>query len=350
FSTFSTVEQLDFAIDRLKLLMTQPDFPPAEFAKLKAQSQQGLRGALSDPGSVADIELDKLIYGERHPLGKSATPQTLAGITLDDVKDYYRTTYRPENAILVFAGAIDAQRANALAEKLLDGWQAGTPPQAVYNEGEARTRRITLVDNPGGQQAVVRMGTRAYTLKEEDRFAGQVFGQVLSSGIDSRLNYVLRAQKGLTYGAYGYFRPGRNGGAFELSVETKPESVDDAITSTFGVLKEMKENDITDAELNIAKQRTAGLMVLETQTIQDQAKRRTDTILNGYPVDYYDNYAKRIGQVTKAQVRDVANKYLVDDRVDIVVVGPAEIVRPQLEKFGPVDVIPMPLATTQPTR
>ena len=349
--TFSTVDQLDFAIDRLKLYLERPDFPPAEFEKLKRQAQQGLRGALSDPGKVADIELDKSMYGERHPLGKTSTPQTLASITLDDVRQYYETTYRPENAILVFAGAIEPARANALAEKLLDGWKVGVPPTADYAESASRERRITLVDNPDGQQAVIRLGTRAYTLKDEERFAGSVFGQVLSSGIDSRLNLVLRAEKGLTYGAYGYFRPMRNGGAFELSIETKPESVDDAITSTFEVLDKMKKNDIEDEELTTAQQRTAGLLVLDTQTIQDQAKRRTDTVLNGYPVDYYDLYAKRIGEVTKAQVRDVANRYLKDDRTDIVVVGPAALVEPQLTKFGVVTTVPMPLAaTTQSAR
>ena len=343
-NAFATVDQIDFALGKLVQIATQPDFPADEFAKLKAQTQQGLLGQLSDPGSVADRTLDETIYGQ-HPLGKNPTLQSLASITLDDLKAYYAQTYRPQNAILVFAGAIDEAAAFASAERLLAGqWTQGEPAKANYDVPLPAERSITLIDNPSGQQAVVRLGVQAYDLSSDDRFAGSVAGQVLSSGIDSRLNRVLRAQKGLTYGAYGYFRPSRHGGAFELSVETKPESVEDAITSAFGVIDSMKQNTIADAELAEAQRRVAGMMVLDTQTVGQQAGRRVETILNGYPVDYYDHYPQRIARVTTDEVRQVLNTYFVNDKVNIVVVGPAEQIKPQLEKFGTVTVKPMPLA------
>lgn len=345
-TAYGPSDQIEFALGMLKKVTQQPEFPAAEFAKLKQQATQGLLRQLSDSGNVADRELDTLVYGD-HPLGKNTTPQSLAAITLDDVKNYYKTTYKPENALMVFAGDITQEKANALAKTLLDGFGDGQPPVANYDAPTPTERQIILVDNPDGAQAAVRMGVKSYDLKDDSRFAGSIAGQVLSAGIDSRLNRVLRAEKGLTYGAYGYFRPNRHGGAFELSIETKPESVDDAITSTFAVLKQMKDANITDAELAEAKRRTAGSMVLETQTIQQQAGRRVDTVLNGYPVDYYDNYAKRIAQVKADEVRDVLSKYVIDDKTNIVVVAPASKVKSQLEKFGTVKVIPMPLVAMQ---
>ena len=357
-SAFGTVDQFDHALSMLMKIALQPDFPADEFTKLKRQSMQGLLGSLSDPGSVADRETDTLVYGN-NPLGKNVTQASLDAITLDDVKAYYKATYKPENAILIFSGAITKDDALKAANKLLGGdgdgpWAKGTPPAADYSVATPTERHIVLIDNPSGQQAVVRMAIKSYTLKDEARFAGSIAGQVLSSGIDSRLNKVLRAEKGLTYGAYGYFRPSRNGGAFELSIETKPESVDDAITSAFGVIDKMKAENITDAELAEAKRRVAGSMVLETQTVQAQAGRRVETILNGYPIDYYDHYAERIAQVKADEVRETLSKYFVTDNVNIVVVGPADKVKSQLEKFGTVSVEPMPLAdksaTTQPAK
>jgi zinc protease len=342
-SAFAMVDQLDFAVEKMKQIALHPDFPADEFTKLKRQSQQGLMSALSNPGSVADRNIDAAVWGEKHPLGKQMTLESLDAITLDEVKNWYAKTYRPENAILVLSGAVDTQKATELANQLLAGWQDGLPPQANYDAPTPEKRSIILVDNPTGEQAVVRLGSKAYTLKSEDRFPGSIAGQVLSSGIDSRLNKVLRAEKGLTYGAYGFFRPSRQGGAFEMSIETKLESVNDAITSAFGVLDKMKSENITDAELTESKNRVAGQMVLETQTIQQQAGRRVDTILNGYPVDYYDHYAERIAKVTADEVRAVVNKYLDNEKFDIVVVGPAETVKPQLESLGEVTVVEMPL-------
>ncbi len=345
-NAFGMSDQIDYALDMMKIIALHPDFPADEFAKLKRQSAQGLLGALSNPGSVADRTMDEAVYGE-NPLGKQMTLKSLEAITLDDLKDWYKKTYRPENAILVISGAIDTQSAGELAKKLLDGWEAGAPPQANYEVPLPTQRKIILVNNPTGQQAVVRLALGAYDSHSEDRFAGSIAGQVLSSGIDSRLNKVLRAEKGLTYGAYGFFRPSRHGGAFELSIETKLESVNDAITSAFQVLKTMKGENITDAELTESKNRVAGSMVLETQTIQQQAGRRVDTILNGFPVDYYDHYAERIAKVTADEVRAVMNKYLADDKFSIIVVGPAEKVKPQLDSFGEVTVVDMPLAKMQ---
>lgn len=341
--TFAMTDQIDFAVDKLKQVVLHPDFPADEFAKLKRQAQQGLMGALSNPGSVADRQIDQAVYGENHPLGKQATLESLEGIKLDDVKAWYAQTYRPENAILVVSGAIDTNKATELATKLLEGWPQGAPAQANYDAASPTKRSIILVNNPTGEQAVVRISSRAYNLSSEDRFPGSIAGQVLSSGIDSRLNRVLRAEKGLTYGAYGFFRPSRHGGAFEMSIETKLESVNDAITSAFGVLSKMKSENITDAELTESKNRVAGQMVLETQTIQQQAGRRVDTILNGYPVDYYDHYAERIAQVSAEQVREVMNKYLDNEKFSIVVVGPVEKVKPQLDSLGEVTVVDMPL-------
>jgi len=88
--------------------------------------------------------------------------------------------------------------------------------------------------------------------------------------------------------------------------------------------------------------RVAGGMVMGMQTIGQQAQRRIEGILNGYPADYYDVYPKRIAQVTAEQIRDVMNKYVKDDQMTIIVVAPAAAVKDQLETLGPVEVIPMP--------
>jgi len=92
---------------------------------------------------------------------------------------------------------------------------------------------------------------------------------------------------------------------------------------------------------------------MKVQTIGEQAEYRVEGILNGYPIDYYDNYPQRIAQVSADQVRDVMNKYVHDGEMTIVVVGPALVIQAQLEKLGSVEVVPMPSkragAVTQPS-
>jgi zinc protease len=116
----------------------------------------------------------------------------------------------------------------------------------------------------------------------------------------------------------------------------------------------MRDADVTETELTESKLRVAGKMVMGMQTIQDQANTRTDGILNGYPIDYYDRYPSKLAEVSAAQVRDVMNKYVKPEGFTIVVVGPAAQIKPQLDKLGTVEVRPMPSlregnATTKPS-
>jgi predicted Zn-dependent peptidase len=114
----------------------------------------------------------------------------------------------------------------------------------------------------------------------------------------------------------------------------------------FKVFDDMRKENVTDAELAEAKTRVAGGMVMAVQTIGQQAGYRSDGILNEYPIDYYDKYPARIGEVKADEVRDVMKKYVLDDAMTIVVVAPAEQVKPQLERLGKVEVVPMPAKRT----
>jgi predicted Zn-dependent peptidase len=245
--------------------------------------------------------------------------------------------YRPENALLVLSGDITADRGKELASKLLEGWKGADakPPQADYTLPEnSSKRRVILVDNPAGQQSAIRIGTRAYDAhNDKDKWPGSVAGRILSAGIDSRLGKYVRAEKGYTYGAYATFQPARHGGEFAGDVDTNPQTTAPCVEAMFKVFNDMRKENVTDQELADAKSRVAGGMVMEMETIGQQAGRRIDQILNDYPIDYWDKYPQRIAQVTADQVRDVMNKYVSDD-MTIVIVGPAQTIEEQVKTLG----------------
>jgi zinc protease len=348
----ATTDQLEHALDRSRQILLAPTFPADEFAKLKEQSLDSLRIGQETPSTVAGNELTTALYGDT-PLGRYATPSSVATLTLDDVKRFYHQIYLPNDAIVVISGDVDVSHGQALAKKLLAGWEpaASLPAVTITLPDEPAKRKIILVDRPQGKQSTVRMGLRAYTLHNPDKFAGSVAGQILTAGIDSRLGKYVRAQKGLAYSVHGVFQPNRQAGAFIAGTDTAIESTADAITAIFKVLNDMRAQDVTPAELAESKTRVAGGMVMAVQTIGQQAGYRVDGILNGYPIDYYDKYPGRIAEVSAPQVRAVMNKYVRDGEMTIVVVAPAAQVQKQLETLGQVEVRPMPAkraAATQP--
>ncbi len=343
-------DQTDHAFTRLKQILLQPTFPADDFDKLKNQTISQLIVARENPSTVATHELARQLFGQT-PLGRQITPESFAGITLEDIGNFYKSIYKPTDAVLMLAGDIDPDRGRQLAETLLADWAGGDLPSVDYTLPPAGSRQIVLVDNPAGKQSVLRVGLRAYDNRNDERFAGSVAGQILSAGIESRLGKYVRAEKGYVYGIAAYFQPGRHAGQFSGFTETAFDTTADTIQAMFKVFEDLRSADVTADELSSAKTRVAGSLVMETQTIEQQAWRRVEALLNGYPADYYDKLPARIGQVTASQVRQVMNQYVKDETFNIVVVAPAEKVKDQLSKLGAVEIIPMPAkrpgATTQ---
>ncbi|MEA2708648.1 MAG: zinc protease [Phycisphaerales bacterium] len=355
-SGHATTEQLEHGITRSRQILRTPTFPAEEFEKLKEQSVNSLQLAQESPGTVAGNDLTTALFGDT-PLGRYATPKSVMAIMLDDVKRFYQQIYKPNDAILILSGDVTVEKGQALAAKLLADWSPGELPAVeIKLPPPSQRRRIILVDRPEGKQATVRMGVPAYTVRSDEKFPGSIASRILSSGIDSRLGKYVRAQKGLAYGVRGMFNPNRKAGDFTGSTDTAVESTADAVEAMFKVFDDMRRENVTDTELAEAKMRTAGGMVMAVQTIAEQAGYRVDGILNDYPIDYYDKYAQRIGEVAADEVREVMNKYVKDDAMTIVVVAPAEQVKKQLERIAPVEVVPMPAkrdgaaaATTKPS-
>jgi zinc protease len=334
--------QLDHAMKMSRTILREPAFAAEDFAKRREQVLNQLRLQQENPGGVAQDDLAEALY-DKTPLGLHETPETVGRVTLDDVKAFYRAMYRPNDAVLVISGDVTAERGRELAAALLAEWQPGPMAAVDYALPKPPEKRlIIVVDRPEGQQSAVRMGIRSYDLHDEVKFAGDLASRILSSGIDSRLGRYVRAEKGLAYGVWGMFRPGRHGGMFQGGTDTKIPSTADAVTSMFKVFDDLRAADVTDDELKEAKLRVTGSMVMGMQTIAQQAGYRVEGILNGYPIDYYDMYPVRISQVTKGQIREVMDKYVRPDRMVVVVVAPAAQVKEQLAPLGEVKVLPMP--------
>jgi zinc protease len=339
-----TTDQLDHAILRTGQILLQPTLPDGEFQKLKQQMLGDLMQTLATSDSVADRDLNALVFGAATPQGRAVTPASLGSITLADVSSFYHMTYRPNDALIVFSGDITEAQAKAAAQQLTANWQPADKLAGVdYTLPEPdQSARILLVDNPDGKQSCIRMGIRAYDIHNDDKYAGMLAGAILSSGIDSRLNAYVRAAKGYTYGVAGVFAPSRHAGSFRVNVDTNPDTTAPCIVAVEKVLRDMAEGGVTDDELVQAQRRVTGGMVMSTQTIATQATRRADLVLNNYPLDYFDKLPDRLDQTTAQQVRDVVRNYVKLDHIAIVVVGPAQQIKSQLEALGPVEVLPMP--------
>jgi zinc protease len=164
-----------------------------------------------------------------------------------------------------------------------------------------------------------------------------VFG---GGGFSSRLMMRIRAEKGLTYGIRSQFHFRRAPGPFMISTFTPAEHTAAVVQEIKDVMAEVKANGATTAELTDAQSYFVGSFPLSLETPGGLAQQLLSIDLHNLGTDYLTLYRQRILEVSQAATQDVAQRYLQPEALVILVVGPSKNCLKDLEKLGPVNILP----------
>jgi len=133
-------------------------FPASELELARTRALSALALQLSQPGTVAQRFFGKEIYG-RNPYGRSATRETYAAVTRDDVIKFAQQRLRPVGALLVVAGDVTDAQVRELAAKAFAGWRGAAPASPPLPAPATRVATdILLVHRPGSAQANIALG------------------------------------------------------------------------------------------------------------------------------------------------------------------------------------------------
>jgi len=185
----------------------------------------------------------------------------------------------------------------------------------------------------------VQVGNRGIDAFNPDRYALQVVNTVLGSGASSRLFQNLREKHGYTYGVYSRFGQPHDVSTFRVLTEVSQEHTGEAIQEILAELKRIRTEKISEAEMTAAKGLIVGNFALAIEDPADFAGQLSSRQLMGLPVEELNSYLNTIEAVTADDALTAAAKYIVPDQPIIVVVGNAELLKPQLDKLGQVMVV-----------
>ncbi|MBP7550991.1 MAG: insulinase family protein, partial [Gemmatimonadaceae bacterium] len=241
----------------------RPTFPTTELELLRTQTLSALALAKSQPASIAERAFAKGIYGD-HPYGRSSDETSVKAISRDDLLAFHQARMRPNQALLVIAGAIDTAEARALAEETFSAWGgvgAGAPVTRAAPQ-RARTE-ILLVHRAGSVQSNIVVGNTTWMATDARGYALSIANQVLGGASDSRLFTILREQKGWTYGAYSGVDRRRGLGSFSATAEVRTEVTDSALVELLAQVRRMGGEAIPTDEFERQKQTIVGRFPLQ---------------------------------------------------------------------------------------
>lgn len=327
-------------------VLLNPVFKQDELDKIKKQSISGLQAQKDNPTSIASNVRQVLNFSKNHPYGEVVTEETIENITLDECENFYKTYFRPNIAYLVVVGDIDKSEAEDLVTEYFSKWEKAEVPKAEHKNPKAPlVRKVALVDRPASVQSVINV-TYPVDLKigSDDAIKVEILNQIFGGGSASRLFQNLREDKGFTYGAYSRFASDELVGSFNASCEARNEVTDSAVTEILAEMKKIREELVTEEELNAAKAYLSGSFARSLENPQTVANFALNIERYGLPKDYYKNYLKNLNAVTAEDILETAKKYVRPNNSYVLVVSNGEEVAENLKKFtlsGKIDYYDM---------
>jgi zinc protease len=314
--------------------------PQREFDVVKNQTLTMLEQDAVNPSSMADRQFARVAFGG-HPYGYIRTPETVRNLTREDVAEFYRTFWRPNNALLVVVGDMSAEEARRETERAFRFWRAGEVPDfldyPVAEEGDRS--KIYLVDRPTSEQATIQVGNLAINARNPDRYALEVVNAVLGSGSSSRLYQNLRQDKGYTYGVQSRFARPNDRASFRVLGDFSQANAGDAIREIINELERIRTEPISDQEIEDVKGRMTGNFALSLEDPANFAIQLAVRRLTGVEIEELNEYLVRLQRVTVEEAQAAAYQYIDTENPIIIVVGNAALLRPQLEELADVVVV-----------
>ncbi len=335
---FALIDDSDLAFDLLADMVLNANFPDTEVERERQASISGLEANLAEPSFVANQTFNELLYVD-HPYGESATFETLEAITRDDIVSFYDSQAKPNNAVLIIAGAITAEEGLTKAEEYFGGWE-GEADTIEFPMIEAQSEtQIYLVDRPGSTQAEFIIGNIGLEGDSLDFFPVRVMNDVLGGTFASRLVRNIREEKGYTYSIGSGFSFPADTGVFRVSAAVRNDVIGLAIQEVFTEIERVQSEPFTDEELANSKSGIIGRFALALETYQDFVDAVASYQIRGVELNRLVEYPQLVQDVTTDDVLDVANEYIQSDAFVIVVVGDANEIQGQLEEIAPVTLI-----------
>ena len=331
----------DFAegLELLSQVLFQPAFDPERFELSKRSRLFRLRFQNDNPGQVLRRELNALVYGEDHPLGRRTTPEMIERIDRELLIAAHARFVRPNNAYMAVVGDFESKTMLEQLRSTFGGWEPGEQLEPVEMVTEMTPKPgVYLVDRPVNQSSIA-IGHLGVDRDNPDRFAISLMNSVLGGGsFSSRVTERVRSDEGLAYSAGTRFdTSGREIGLFQASVQTKTETSAQAIASIIDEVRKIQAGGtISKNEFETARESVLYSYVFRFEDLSRNVSRLMRYEMEGRPTDIdrqeFDGYRK----ATPSDLEAAAAKYLRPEDLTIFVVGEADKIEESLQQFGPV--------------
>jgi zinc protease len=336
----SLKSNIDKSLELYADVILNPSFPEKEIDRLKKERFAQIKREKVTPIQMALRVFPQFLFGKDHaygnPLTGSGYEETVKNIKREDLINYHKTWFKPNNATLVIVGDITLDEIKPKLEKLFKDWKPGDVPKKNISEVKQKDKPIVyLVDKPGSPQSVLLAGHLAPPRSDPENIAIESMNNILGGTFTSRINMNLREDKHWSYGAASFIMGAKGqrpflAYAFIQSDKTK-ESIQEIYKEISGIIgtKPATEDELNKIKLN---------QILELpgswETNNAVAQTLVDMVTYNLPDNYIETYINKVKSLNLDDINKNAKRVLHPDNIVWIVVGDKAKIESSIKELG----------------
>jgi len=302
-------------------VILNPSFPlealerqrSVQLAAIKAQNDKLLQKTFR-------LMRENLFGAHGYGLDSLGTEESVAEISVEDLRAYYGELAVPNNTVISIFGDIKESEIRAELECAFGLWKAGGEVKVPnLMPGTNGNKRVAVQADK--EQAVAVLAYRGTTFFDADRYALELLSEACSD-LGSRLFMRIREELGLAYYVGAQSQPGLTPGSFAFYAGTSPGQLAQVEKELLSEAAKLSEKGLSEEELERAKSKMIGQRKISRQDLGGLAMASGLDELYGLGYDSSEEDEERIMELTTEKVQEVAQKYLSAENYILAVTHP----------------------------
>ena len=300
-------------------LFLNSTFPEEEMVREKGVVCEEISMNEDTPEDLCLDLLAQAFYGKenygRNILGPAAN---VKGFTVQDIYNYKKARYCPENIVVSFAGGIDPETAQALVENYFSALEKGTfeerKPKIVYG-------RKSLVKNKPIEQMHLSIAYPSVPRGDEREDYITALNAILGGSMSARLFQEVREKRGLAYSVYSYLSSFPECASLNIYAGVNPSKVQEAYEAILEVVETMKKKGITEDEFLRSREQKKASMFFSNESSNSQMLLYGRYMLYFNQVFDFEEKLDRINAMTHAKAQEVLSVMFDESKKAVALVG-----------------------------
>jgi zinc protease len=327
-STQSLSDDLDLCLELAADVTRNAQFPDEKVEQETSRVLAEIQARRDDPRVIASEAFDEIIFAgtpQHRPL--AGYEETVAAITRDNLREYHRQRFAPNNSLIAIAGDFTAEAVIRKIEGLFGDWKRNAALKfPEVRQPQRQTEPMTRFIVKDKEQVNIYLGHVGIERKHPDYATIRVMDTILgdSPGFTSRIPRILRDEQGLAYTTYCHMArsAGLDAGRFVAFIGTAPDNLKTAVNGLREQIELLHSQPPTADEVRAAKEYLTGSYVFEFETNAQMAGYMIRAELHDLPASYPEDYLSEIRRVTPEDVFRVTRRHIAPDKMTLVIVGP----------------------------